>query len=128
MKMTPAVAYSPQLLPIGQQERADGHHCQAGREAVHTVGTVDHIDAGPDEHDDEQQVDRVRDAERPVQQLHAGAVEVEVGDTCHHRDDKINEALFVFVPGRIRRIVKIAREHGGDEEDGHTSGTPPGTG
>ena len=46
------------------------------------------------------------------------AVEVQVGHTRHDGDDEVDEAFFVFVPRHFRSIVKIAREHGGNEQHG----------
>ena len=84
----------------------------------YTVGAVDHVDAGPDQDDDEQQVHRIRQGEAPLQELHAAAVEVEVGHACHHGDDKVDDAFFVLVPGLFGGIVKVAGEHGSDEQHG----------
>ena len=107
-----------QLFVVGDQVGADGHHRQTGGQAVHTVGAVDHVDAGPDQDDDEQQVHRIRQGEAPLQELHAAAVEVEVGHACHHGDDKVDDAFFVLVPGLFGGIVKVAGEHGSDEQHG----------
>ena len=111
-------AVIPQFLAVSQQEGADADHRQAGRQAVHTVGAVDDIDAGPDEDDDEHEVERIRDGKAPLQKVHGGAVEVQVGHTRHNGDDEVDEAFFVFVPGHLGGIVKIAGEHGGDEQHG----------
>ena len=105
-----------QLGLIGQQIGADGHHRQTGRKAVHTIGTVDHVDACPDKDDDEQQVHRIRQGEAPLQKVYAAAVEVQVGDARQHRNDKINDALFVLVPRGLGGIVQIAGQHGGDDQ------------
>ena len=105
-----------QLLLIGQQVGADGHNGHAGGQAVHTVGAVDHVDAGPDQDDDQQQVHGIRQREAPLQELHPAAVEVQVGDTGHDGDHKINDALLVLVPGGLGGIVEVAGEHGRDEQ------------
>ena len=97
-----------QLLPVGQQEGADAHHRKAGRQAIHAVGAVDHVDAGPDEDDDEQQVKGVRDGEGHAQEVHRRAVEVQVGDARHHCDDKVDESLFVLVPRRLGGVIEVA--------------------
>ena len=52
-----------QLFVVGDQVGADGHHRQTGGQAVHTVGAVDHVDAGPDQDDDEQQIHRIGQGE-----------------------------------------------------------------
>ena len=109
---------APQLLAVSQQEGADAHHREAGGQAVHAVGAVDHIDAGPDEDDDEQQVERIGNGESSAQEVDARAVEVQVGNTCHHGDDEVDEALLVLVPRRLGGVVKVARQHGGDEQNG----------
>ena len=105
-----------QLGLIGQQVGANGHHCQTGGKAVHTVGAVDHVDACPDEDDDEQQVHRIGQREAPLQKVHPAAVEVQVGDARQHRNDKIDDALFVLVPSSLGGIVQIAGEHGSDQQ------------
>ena len=101
---------------ISQQVGANGHHRQTGGKAVHTIGTVDHVDACPDKDDDEQQVHRIGQRKAPLQKVHPAAVEVQVGDARQHRNDKINDALFVLVPSGLGGIVQIAGEHGGDEQ------------
>ena len=105
-----------QLGLIGQQVGANGHHCQTGGKAVHTVGTVDHIDACPDKDDDEQQVHRIGQREAPLQKVYAAAIEVQVGHARQHRNDKINDAFFVLIPRGLGGIVQIAGEHRGDEQ------------
>ena len=58
----------------------------------------------------------VRDLEIPAQQLHAAAVEIQIGDAGHRRDDEIDQALFVFVPGGVGGVVQVARQHGRNEQ------------
>ena len=108
----------PQFLPVGQQEGADADHGKAGGKAVHAIGAVDHIDAGPDQDDDQDEVDGIGQAEAPAQEVDLRAVEVQVGHARHNGDDQIDQALFVLVPGGLGGIVKIAGEHGRNEQDG----------
>ena len=108
----------PQFLPVGQQEGADADHGKAGGKAVHAIGAVDHVDAGPDQDDDEDEVDGIGQAEAPAQEVDLRAVEVQVGHARHNSDDQIDQALFVLVPGSLGGIVKIAGEHGRNEQDG----------
>ena len=108
----------PQFLPVGQQEGADADHGKAGGKAVHAIGAVDHIDAGPDQDDDQDEVDGIGQVEAPAQEVDLRAVEVQVGHARHNGDDQIDQALFVLVPGSLGGIVKIAGEHGRNEQDG----------
>lgn len=85
---------------------------------VHAIGTVDHVDAGPDQDDDQDEVDGIGQAEAPAQEVDLRAVEVQVGHARHNGDDQIDQALFVLVPGSLGGIVKIAGEHGRNEQDG----------
>ena len=101
---------------ISQQVGANGNHCQTGGKAVHTIGAVDHVDACPDQDDDEQQVHCIRQGEAPLQKVYAAAIEVQVGDARQHRDDKIDDAFFVLIPGGFGGIVQITGEHGGDQQ------------
>ena len=55
-----------QLFAVEQREGAHADHRQTGGQAVHAVGAVDHIDAGPDQNHDQQQVDRVGQQEVPL--------------------------------------------------------------
>ena len=107
-----------QLCFIGQQVGTDGHHCNTCRKAVHAVGAVDHIDAGPDQNNDQQQVHSIRQSETPLQEIHTAAVEVEVGHTCNNGNGKINDTLFILVPCSFSSIVKVAGQHGCNEQDG----------
>ncbi len=45
-------------------------------------------------------------------------LQVQVGHARHNGDDQIDQALFVLVPGGLGGIVKIAGEHGRNEQDG----------
>ena len=107
-----------QLCFIGQQVGADGHDCHAGRQTVHAVGAVDHIDAGPDQNDDEQQVHCIRQREAPLQKVHTAAVEVQVSGTGYNGDHKIDQAFFVLIPCGLCRIVKVTGQHGRNEQHG----------
>src|SRR5699024_9641103 len=80
-----------QLLGVQQSEGAHADHRQAGGQTVHAVGAVDHVDAGPDQDDDQQQVDRVGQHKIPVQEPHPTAVEVQVGDAGHQGNDKVDQ-------------------------------------
>ena len=101
----------PQLGLICHQERANRHNAHTGRQPVHTIGTVDHIDAGPDQDHDQQQIHRVGQCKLPAQQLHAAAVEIQVGHTCHHRNGQVDQTFFVLVPSFFRCIIQVTGQH-----------------
>ncbi len=48
--------------------------------------------------------------------MHAAAIEVEIGHACHRSNDKIDDALFVLVPGGLGCIVKVAGQHRCNEQ------------
>ena len=48
--------------------------------------------------------------------MHPAAIEVQVGDARQHRDDKIDDAFFVLIPGSFGGIVQITGEHGSNEQ------------
>ena len=108
----------PQFVPVSQQEGTDADHGKAGGKAVHAIGAVDHVDAGPDQDDDQNEVDGIGQAEAPLQKTDTGTVEVQVGHTCHNGDDQVDQTLFVLVPGGLGGIIEVAGKHGGDEQDG----------